>query len=128
MIRKKPRTNPDKANTGNIYLDAAIEALRKAHEEDKDFNYALFTESVTEGRCMSEGSVPRLAASMSKMASEHEDIRELFDLTYNGIAILDKGESFLQDMVETVKAARNDVEKMNNELKKLLNESRRKKK
>lgn len=127
MIRKKPRTNPDKANTGNIYLDAAIEALHKAHEEDKDFNYALFTESVTEGSCMSEGSVPRITATMSKIASEHEDVRELFDLTHDGIAILDKGENFLQDLIETVNAARNDVEKMNNELKKLLNESRRKK-
>lgn len=127
MIRKKPRTNPDKANTGNKYLDAAIEALRKAHEEDKDFNYALFTESVTEGRCLCEGSMPRIAAAMSKLASDHEEVRELFDLTHDGIAILDKGESFLQDMVETVKAARNDVQKMNNELKKLLNESRRKK-
>lgn len=127
MIRKKPRTNPDKANTGNIYLDAAIEALRKVHEDDNKFSFALFTEDATQVMCMSEGSVPRIAAAMSKIASEHEDIRELFDLTYSGIAILDKGESFLQEMVETVKAARNDVEKMNNELKKLLNESRRKK-
>jgi hypothetical protein len=33
----------------------------------------------------------------------------------------------MDDLIETVKAAHKDVEKVNNELKKLLNESRRKK-
>lgn len=127
MIRKKPRTNPDKANTGNIYLDAAIEALKEARKQDESLNFALFTGYGDQAGCMCEGSVARLAAYMSQLAKEHEDVRDLIDFADKGVKMLDGGEDFMNDLMETVKAARDDVEKMNNELKKLLNESRRKK-
>lgn len=127
MIRKKPRTNPDKANTGNIYLDAAIEALKEARKQDESLNFALFTGYGNQAGCICEGDVARLAAYMSQLAKEHEDMRDLIHFADRGVKILDGGEDFMNDLIDTVKAARNDVEKMNNELKKLLNESRRKK-
>lgn len=127
MIRKKPRTNPDKANTGNIYLDAAIEALKEARKRDESLNFALFTGYGDQAGFMCEGNVARLATYMSQLAMEHEDVRDLIYFADRGVKMLDEGEDYMNDLIETVKAARNDVEKMNNELKKLLNESRRKK-
>ena len=127
MIRKKPRTDLDKANTGNIYLDAAIEALKEARKQDESLNFALFTGYGNQAGCMCEGNVARLAAYMSQLAKEHEDVRDLIYFANKGVKMLDEGEDFMEDLIETVKTARNDVEKMNNELKKLLEESRRKK-
>ena len=37
--------NPQKQNTGNIYMDAAIEALRQNAENDDTFSYLLITNS-----------------------------------------------------------------------------------
>ena len=127
MIRKKPRTDLDKANTGNIYLDAAIEALKEARKQDERLNFALFTGYGNQAGCMCEGNVARLAAYMSQLAKEHENVRDLIYFANKGVKMLDEGEDFMNDLIETVKAARDDVEKMNNELKNLLNESRRKK-
>lgn len=120
MIRKKPRTDRDKANTGNIYLDAAIEALKEARKQDESFNFALFTGYGNQAGFMCEGDVARLASYMSQLAKEHEVVRDLIYLADRGAGILDVGDDFFGDLIETVKAARNDVKKVNNELKKLL--------
>lgn len=39
------KLNPQKQNSGNIYMDAAIEALRQNAENDDTFSYLLITNS-----------------------------------------------------------------------------------
>ena len=74
--------NPQKQNTGNIYMDAAIEALRQNAENDDTFSYLLITNSKKSSPAISQkGEKELLANAIADLIAENQEFDKLIHVS-----------------------------------------------
>ena len=74
--------NPQKQNSGNIYMDAAIEALRQHAENDDTFSYLLITNSKKSSPAISQkGERELLANAIADLIAENQEFDKLIHVS-----------------------------------------------
>lgn len=74
--------NPQKQNSGNIYMDAAIEALRQNAENDETFSYLLITNSKKSSPAISQkGERELLANAIADLIAENHEFDKLIHVS-----------------------------------------------
>ena len=74
--------NPQKQNTGNIYMKAAIEALNQNAENDDSFSYLLITNSKKSSPAISQkGEKELLANAIADLIAENQEFDKLIHVS-----------------------------------------------
>ena len=84
---------PKKHGSHNIWIDAAIEALTQAREEDGSISVMLVTHSGDMSGILFEGEVAGVAAALAHYARKDEHIAKTVDLVHTTFHI-DKKDDF----------------------------------
>lgn len=102
--------NPQKQNSGNIYMDAAIEALHQARKEDKEIAYLLITSKGDKCGNIGEGKNLEIMSAIATNILEDENFSLLIkraiiisELHKNPKKIMD---SFLEDLDKSIDKAK----------------------
>ena len=76
------KLKPQKQNSGNIYMDAAIEALRQNAENDDTFSYLLITNSKKSSPAISQkGERELLANAIADLIAENHEFDKLIHVS-----------------------------------------------
>ena len=82
--RNNNRIEPATHGTGNIFIDAAIEAQQQARDEDGSIS-TLFLFSVNGKWGMGmEGKLPEIAATLMNFASKDKNLAKILTMAYHG--------------------------------------------
>ena len=84
MIRKKYANKPKTHGSGNMYIDAAVEALQQAHkEDDRVCSLLVFNDEINSAVGL-EGELPKIASSLTTLARKDKDIAKMLIMAYHG--------------------------------------------
>ena len=121
-IKKKyPKGTPKQHGSGNIYLDAALEALQQARDEDSSLSYLVLIHDEEKHGMEMNGSISTLAHSLSSMAKQNKDVEKLiniasFDLKMADVKlkrslleVLDNSERLLEQYIEELKEKKKGI-------------------
>lgn len=118
MIKKKyPQAKePKQHGSKNIYVDAAIEAMQQASEEDERFSYLIVVDDKPKGLCgvVMRGDVCGMAATLAHFAENDKNLENLIQLAGCDISaawkdfgdFLDKSEKRMDDYLEELRRNR----------------------
>lgn len=119
-IRKKyTKPEPKQHGSNNIYIDAALEAMTQAREENEGLSYMIVT--YDNKRCGVEmnGDVCGVAATLAHFAKKDKMLHELVTLlTYGTKVVEDKGTSVLDNFFEALSKGEKLIDGYLDELKK----------
>lgn len=119
-IRKKyPKAEPKKHGSNNIYIDAALEAMAQAREENEGLSYMIVT--YDNKRCGVEmnGDVCGVAATLAHFAKTDKMLHKLVTLlTYGTEVVEGKGTSALDNFFEALAKGERLIDGYLDELKK----------
>lgn len=117
--KKYPKAEPKKHGSNNIYIDAAIEAMTQAREENPKLSYLLLVHD--NGTCGVEmaGDVCSLSAALSHFSKKDKMLHKLVTLlTYGTKVVEDKGTSALDNFFEALTKGEKLIDGYLDELKK----------
>jgi hypothetical protein len=115
--KKYPKAEPKKHGSNNIYIDAALEAMAQAREENEGLSYMIVT--YDNKRCGVEmnGDVCGVAATLAHFAKKDKMLHELVTLLKYGTKE-DKGTSSLDNFFEALTKGEKLIDGYLDELKK----------
>jgi hypothetical protein len=111
IIQNDPEIAQKEHKAGNIYLDAALEALRQAKKEDSGLSYLVLIHDEKKHGIEMNGSISALAHSLSSFAKDRKDVTKLINIASydlkmerikrdNILDILDRSEELLDKWIE----------------------------
>jgi hypothetical protein len=119
-IKKKyPKAEPKKHGSNNIYIDAALEAMTQAREENEGLSYMIVVHDAETCGVEMQGDVCALAATLAHFAKKEKMLHELVTLlTYGTKVVEDKGTSALDNFLKELKKGEKLIDGYLDELKK----------
>lgn len=119
-IKKKyPKAEPKKHGSNNIYIDAALEAMTQAREENPKLSYLLLVHDNETCGVEMAGDVCSLSAALSHFSKTDEGLRLLVQLAAQAMfglkpnlfpdsleEILDKSEKLIDGYLDELKKNR----------------------
>lgn len=121
IIKNDPEITKKEHKTGNIYLDAALEALRQAKKEDSGLSYLVLIHDEKKHGMEMNGSISVLAHSLSSFAKDWKDVTKLINiasydlkmadvrLKRSFLEVLDNGERLLEQYIEELKEKKKGI-------------------
>lgn len=119
MAIKKKYTKPEpkKHGSNNIYIDAALEAMTQAREENPKLSYLLLVHDNETCGVEMQGDVCSLSAALSYFAKKDKMLHELVTLLKYGMKE-DKGTSVIDNFFEALTKGEKLIDGYLDELKK----------
>lgn len=119
-VRKKyTKTEPKQHGSNNIYIDAALEAMTQAREENPKLSYLLLVHDPETCGVEMQGDVCGVAATLAHFAKKNKILLELVTLLkYGTKAVEDKGASVLDNFFEALTKGEKLIDGYLDELKK----------
>ena len=119
-IRKKyTKPEPKQHGSNNIYIDAALEAMTQAREENPKLSYLLLVHDNEACGVEMAGDVCSLSAALSHFSKTDKILHELVTLlTYGTKVVEDKGTSVLDNFFEALIKGEKLIDGYLDELKK----------
>lgn len=119
-IRKKyTKPEPKQHGSNNIYIDAALEAMTQAREENPKLSYLLLVHDNETCGVEMAGDVCSLSAALSHFSKTDKMLHELVTLlTYGTKVVENKGTSVLDNFFEALTKGEKLIDGYLDELKK----------
>jgi hypothetical protein len=119
-IKKKyPKAEPKKHGSNNIYIDAALEAMTQAREENPKLSYLLLVHDIETCGVEMQGDVCGVAAALAHFAKKEKMLHELVTLLKYGTKEgKNKGTSALDNFFEALTKGEKLIDGYLDELKK----------
>jgi septum formation inhibitor-activating ATPase MinD len=104
-IKKKyPKAEPKKHGSNNIYIDAALEAMAQAREENEGLSYMIVVHAPETCGVQMAGDVCGVAATLAHFAKKEKKLHELVTLLKYGTEVVeDKETSALDNFLKELK-------------------------
>jgi hypothetical protein len=115
--KKYPKAEPKKHGSNNIYIDAALEAMAQAREENEGLSYMIVTYDNDICGVEMNGDVCGVAATLAHFAKKDKMLHELVTLLKYGTKE-DKGTSSLDNFFEALTKGEKLIDGYLDELKK----------
>lgn len=121
--KKYPKAEPKKHGSNNIYIDAALEAMTQAREENEGLSYMIVTYDSKSKICgvQMNGDVCGVAATLAHFARKDKMLHELVTLLRYGTKVVedkDKGTSVIDNFFEALTKGEKVIDGYRDELKK----------
>ena len=117
--KKYPKAEPKKHGSNNIYIDAALEAMAQAREENEGLSYMIVTYDNNNCGVEMNGDVCGVAATLAHFAKQDKGLHELVTLlTYGTKVIENKGTSVIDNFFEALTKGEKLIDGYLDELKK----------
>ena len=115
--KKYPKAEPKKHGSNNIYIDAALEAMTQAREENPKLSYLLLVHDNETCGVEMNGDVCGVAAALAHFANKDKMLHELVTRLKYGTKE-DKGASALDNFSEALTKGEKLIDSYLDELKK----------
>lgn len=118
--KKYPQGAPKEHGSGNIYIDAALEALQQAKKEDSSFSYLILLHDNEKHGLELNGDVSTLASTLANIAKNQRAVLKFINIAHYArkmdiikeerkdiLEALDKSERLVEEWIEELKKNKN---------------------